>query len=146
MKGFIFSVLINRKLRHRKRSGDILRFTQLLDDKRGTKIWTFLLLMLCVWVCESMCVHAGVLSLFSRVPFFATLWTVTCQAPLSMGSLPAGILEWVAMPSSRASSQPRDQICVSYFSCLERRVLYHQHHLGRHDTPFQKEEVMNGNS
>ena len=28
-----------------------------------------------------------------------TLWTVAHQAPLSMGSLQAGILEWVAMPS-----------------------------------------------
>ena len=31
----------------------------------------------------------------------ATPWTVTCQAPLSMGILEARILEWVAMPSSR---------------------------------------------
>ena len=30
------------------------------------------------------------------------------QAPLSMGILQARILEWVAMPSSRGSSQPRD--------------------------------------
>ena len=29
------------------------------------------------------------------------------QAPLSMGILQAGILEWVAMSSSRASSLPR---------------------------------------
>ena len=29
------------------------------------------------------------------------------QAPLSMGILQARILEWVAMPSSRGSSQPR---------------------------------------
>ena len=29
------------------------------------------------------------------------------QAPLSMGTLQARILEWVAMPSSRGSSQPR---------------------------------------
>ena len=29
------------------------------------------------------------------------------KAPLSMGILQAGILEWVAMPSSRASSLPR---------------------------------------
>ena len=31
----------------------------------------------------------------------ATLWTVACQAPLSMGILQARILEWVALPSSR---------------------------------------------
>ena len=37
-----------------------------------------------------------------------TPWTVAHQASLSMGILQARILEWVAMPSSRGSSQPRD--------------------------------------
>ena len=32
--------------------------------------------------------------------------------------------------SSRGSSQPRDQTCISYTSCLGRQVLYHWHHLG----------------
>ena len=32
---------------------------------------------------------------------------VACQAPLSMGILQARILEWVAMPCSRVSSQSR---------------------------------------
>ena len=36
-----------------------------------------------------------------------TQWTVTHQAPLSLGILQARILEWLAMPSSRGSSQPR---------------------------------------
>jgi len=45
---------------------------------------------------------------FSRVQLFVTPETVPCQAPLSMGILQARILEWVAMPSSRGSSQPRD--------------------------------------
>jgi len=31
------------------------------------------------------------------------------QTPLSMGILQARILEWVAMPSSRGSPQPRDE-------------------------------------
>ena len=35
------------------------------------------------------------------------------QAPLSMGILQARMLEWVALPSSRGSSQPRDRTCVS---------------------------------
>ena len=48
-----------------------------------------------------------------RVPFFATPWTVARQAPLSMRILQARILEWVAMPSSRGSSQSRDQTQVS---------------------------------
>ena len=39
--------------------------------------------------------------------------------------LQARILEWIAMPSSRGSSQPRDQTCVSYISCIGRQLLYH---------------------
>ena len=39
--------------------------------------------------------------LFSCILLLAALWTVACQAPLSMGILQARILEWVAMPSSR---------------------------------------------
>ena len=35
------------------------------------------------------------------------------------GILQARILEWVAMPSSRGSSQPRDQIHVSCISCTD---------------------------
>ena len=41
------------------------------------------------------------------------------------GILHSRILEWVVMPSSRGSSQPRDQTCVSYISCTGRWVLYH---------------------
>ena len=39
---------------------------------------------------------------------FVAPWAVAHQAPLSMGVLQASILEWVAMPSSRGSSQPTD--------------------------------------
>ena len=42
-----------------------------------------------------------------------SLWTVACQSPLSMGFFQGRILEWVAISSSRASSQPRDQTQVS---------------------------------
>ena len=41
------------------------------------------------------------------------------------GILQAWLLEWVATPSSRGSSQPRDQTKVSYISCTGRQVLYH---------------------
>ena len=58
----------------------------------------------------SACMHA---KLLSHVRLFATLWTVAHQALLSLGFLQARILEWVAMSSSRESSQPRDQTCVS---------------------------------
>ena len=40
------------------------------------------------------------------------------------GILQARILEWVAMPSSRESSRPRDQTHISYVSCIGRWVLY----------------------
>ena len=46
------------------------------------------------------------------------------------GVLQARILEWVAMPSSRGSSRPRDRTHISYISCIGRWVLYHECHLG----------------
>ena len=48
--------------------------------------------------------------LFSRS---VTSNSLRLQAPLSMGILQARVLEWVAMPSSRGSSQSRDQTLVS---------------------------------
>ena len=52
----------------------------------------------------------------SHVQLFATPWTVACQASLSIGILQAKILEWVAMPFSRGSSQPRNQTQVSHIA------------------------------
>ena len=49
-------------------------------------------------------------------PTLVTPWTISRQAPLSMGTLQVRILEWVAMPSSRGSSQPRDQTKVSHIA------------------------------
>ena len=37
------------------------------------------------------------------------------------GILQARILEWVAMPSSRGSSRPRDRTHISYASCTDRQ-------------------------
>ena len=62
-----------------------------------------LLLVCCAW-------------LFSHVQLFANPWTVAHQAPLSMGILQARILERVALPSSRGSSQPRGRIPVSHIA------------------------------
>ena len=45
------------------------------------------------------------------------------------GILQARILDCVAMPSSRGSSQARDQNCVSYISCFVSWVPYYQRHL-----------------
>ena len=41
------------------------------------------------------------------------------------GILQAKILQWVAIPSSRGSSQPRDRTHISSVSCHGRWVLYH---------------------
>ena len=51
------------------------------------------------------------------------------------GSLQARILQWVAMPSSRGSSRPRDRTHISYIPCIGRRarVLYYLCPLG---SPF----------
>ena len=50
-----------------------------------------------------------------------------CSPPGSSvhGILQARILEWVAIPFSRGSSQARDQTCVSYVSCIGRQALNH---------------------
>ena len=57
-----------------------------------------------------------------------TLWNWLDYSPPDFsvhGILQARILEWVAMPSSRGSSWPRDRTHISYFSCIGRWVLYH---------------------
>jgi len=90
------------------------------------------------------CVHAHVLSHFSHgqgglaccnswghkeLDDWATEltdWLTLCDpmecsslGSLVHGILQAKILEWVAMPSSRGPSQPRDRTCLSYgFSCI----------------------------
>ena len=71
------------------------------------------------------------LNCFSCVQLYATLWTAACQAPLSMGSLQARLLEWVAMPSSRGSSWSREQTYISYVSCIGSQVHFHWYPLGR---------------
>ena len=73
------------------------------------------------------CVHAKLLQLC------LTLYDpMDCSPPGSSvhGVLQARILEWVAVSLSGGSSRPRDQTHVSYVSCIDRRVLYHQCHLG----------------
>ena len=66
---------------------------------------------------------AGALTLFSTggshicsevaQSLSATPGTVAHRAPLSMAILHAGTLEWVAIPFSRGSSQPKDRTWVS---------------------------------
>ena len=56
---------------------------------------------------ESLATHSSILA-------WRILWTVAHQAPL--GILQSRIMEWVAMPSSRGSSRPRDQTQVSHIA------------------------------
>ena len=58
-----------------------------------------------------------------------SLWPMDCSpsGPLSMGVLQVRILELVAIPSSRGSSQPRDW---THVSCIGRWILYCLSHQG----------------
>ena len=60
----------------------------------------------------------AVLFCFSHVRIFVTPWNAAHQAPLSMGILQSRILEWIAIPFSRGSSQPRDWTHISYVFCI----------------------------
>ena len=94
--------------------------------------WNSLVNFLCVWLLSCNIIHVrfkqailyNVLSHCSYVWLFVTLWTIAYQAPRSMGILQTRILEWVAMPSSRGSSRPRNWNCVSYISCIVSWVPY----------------------
>ena len=71
-----------------------------------------------------------VLNCFSCVQILRN--PMDCRLPGSSvhGILQAKILEWVAVPSSRGPSRPRDRTCVSWVFCIGRWVLYHECHLG----------------
>ena len=73
----------------------------------------------CVCVCACVCIHASMRA--------KSLWSCStlcdlmhCGQPGSSvhWTLQAGILEWVAMPSSRGTSRPRDRTHVFCSSCL----------------------------
>ena len=68
---------------------------------------------------------ARVLSHFSCVRLFDTLWTIVHQAPLFMGFSRQEY--WNGLPCSPPGDLPwpRDQTCVPYISCIDRWVLYH---------------------
>ena len=72
----------------------------------------------CVWVCEhALCSVQSCLTLYS---------SRDCNPPGSSvhGIFQTRILEWIAISSSRGSSQPRDWTCVSGISCIARQILY----------------------
>ena len=73
------------------------------------------------------CVHAKLLQL---CPTLCKPMDCSPSGSSVLGSLQARILKWVPMPSSRRSSWIRDWTRISYVSCIGRRILYHEHHLG----------------
>ena len=105
------------------------------DPHTNTESWQgrdcyLLCVHVSVYVCVSVsvsvcvCVCMCMLSLFSHVQLCNPM---ECSTPDSSVHriLQARILEWVAMPSSRGSSRPRDWTRVSYASCIGRWGLYH---------------------
>ena len=89
---------------------------------------------MCVSVCMCECVCVSVCVSLSNLTLCDPL---DCSLPGSSvhGILQARILEWVAMPSSRGSSQPRNQTGLPH--C--RWILYHQSQSNH--TPIIKENV-----
>ena len=82
----------------------------LLTSLDGCQLWTK---MYRAW--------SPILPCAKSLQSYLTLCNPTdCSPPGSSahGILQAGILEWVAVPSSRGSSQPRNQNCISYGSCI----------------------------
>ena len=74
-----------------------------------------------VCVCVCVCAH-------THAQLCPTLCDpMDCRLPGSSvhGVLQARTLEWVAISSSRGSSQPRDWTHVSCISCIGRWILYH---------------------
>ena len=60
--------------------------------------------------------------LFSHVHLFCNFIAFSPPGSSVHEISQAGTLEWVTMPSSRGSSQPRDWTCAS---CIGRQILYH---------------------
>ena len=68
------------------------------------------------------------LSLCSGAQSWPTLGDPTDWSPpgsLVYGVFRARLLEWAAVPSSRASSRLGERTRISHVSCLGRRILYH---------------------
>ena len=85
---------------------------------------TFLVLILCACSSLQLC------------PIFFN--PLDCSPPGSFvcGILQARMLEWVAMPSSRGSSQPRDRTHVFCISWAGRWIFYSFYHLGSPLLPY----------
>ena len=75
----------------------------------------------CQFNLVDLCVCACLVSCFSHVLLFVTPWAVSPPGSSVHGILQVRILQWVAMLSSRGSSQIRNRTLISYSSC----AVYH---------------------
>ena len=98
---------------------------------RGMDMFITLIAVVVSWVytCKNLsscrvCVHVHAKLLQSRQTLCNSM-DYSSPGSSVHGILQAVILEWVAMPSSRDSSWPRDWTRVSYVSCIGRQVLCH---------------------
>ena len=110
------------------------RVSVLQDD--CTAVWMYLMPLNCplkneedgtFYAIYSFC--ACMPSCFSHVWLFVTLWEHSSPDSSAHGILQARVLEWVAMPSSRGSSQPRvwTRVCLLNWQA---DFLYHLCHWG----------------
>ena len=76
------------------------------------------------------CVCACALSHFSCVQLFATLWTVACQAPLSMGFSRQENRSGLLCPPPGDLPNPGIEPASLTSTCIGSQILYRQHYLG----------------
>ena len=73
------------------------------------------------------CMHANLLQL---CPALCDPMDRSTLGSWVHGILQTRMLQWVATPSSRGSSPPRDRSHISCISCFGRQIHYHCYHLG----------------
>ena len=98
------------------------KFLQAQTSQKGTKMPSSKEQHVCVCVCGFVCVCAK-----SLQSCLSLCDPMNCSVPGSSvhGVHQARILHWVAIPSSRGSSQPTVPTCIPYISCIGMWVLYH---------------------
>ena len=90
-----------------------------LSFSGSAKIWRHPpLLSPCFFSCARACV-------LSHVQLFATPWTVAPQASLSLGFSRQEYWSRLPLPPLGDLPNPGIETCLSYVSCVGRRVLYH---------------------
>ena len=77
------------------------------------------------YFCVRVCVCARALKSLQSCPTLCNPMDYSPPGSSDHGIVQARIPEWVAMPSSRESSQPTDLTPVSYVSCTGQQILYH---------------------